>query len=253
MPFFSDDSSRFLALRSAPAALVTLLIAACSSTTSETPSDAGTSSDASTIHDANTNGDSSTTSDAGEDAAAATCSAPGAATPGPADTHCAGEDGGAATVQPTNAASCNPGPGADDGSVDDSCPYGDTLFGQEADDDDCKYHLKWSSTPICESAGGVTFTVVVTNKTDNSPTTGAGTRTEVFTTSPGDGGCDNQTTHPGPNSGLKLTEGPPGTYTGLVVFDAPGAWTVRFHIHEECSDLLPTSPHAHAAFHVTVP
>ena len=242
MSFSSHDSRSFLALRSVRGAIVAMVIAACSST-NDNPSDAGSSSDSST-----------TPSDAGSDVAPATCSAPGAATPGPADTHCAAEDGGAATVQPTSAASCHPEAGADDGGGgDEGCPYGDTAFGQEADDDDCKYHVKWSASPICEGAAGVTFTIVATNKSDNSPLTGAGTSTEVFTTSPGDAGCDDQSTHPGPNSGTTLTEGPPGTYTGLVAFDAPGQWTVRLHFHEECADLLPTSPHGHVAFHITVP
>ena len=44
-----------------------------------------------------------------------------------------------------------------------------------------------------------------------------------------------------------------GIYQGTVVFNGPGEWTVRFHIHEECADLLPDSPHGHAAFHIDVP
>jgi hypothetical protein len=68
-----------------------------------------------------------------------------------------------------------------------------------------------------------------------------------------DGGCDNVSTHPGPNSGVVLDEGPPGTYSGRIAFDQPGQWTVRFHFHEECADLRDTSPHGHVAFHITVP
>ena len=59
--------------------------------------------------------------------------------------------------------------------------------------------------------------------------------------------------HPGPNSGVKLAEGPPGTYTGNIQFDQAGQWTVRFHFNEDCADLLPDSPHGHAAYHFTVP
>jgi hypothetical protein len=196
---------------------------------------------------------SSNPSDAG---AAATCAAPGAATPGQADTHCSG-----GKVQTTSMASCHPQDAAagdggtssgDDGGA--PCPYGDTAYGQESDDDDCKYHVTWSARAICEGVAGVPFTVVATNKTDGSPLTGAGTVAEVFTTSPGSPpGCDNTSSHPGPNSGVVLTEGPAGTYKGNIVFDAPGQWTVRFHFHEECADLLDDSPHGHAAYHLTVP
>ena len=53
------------------------------------------------------------------------------------------------------------------------------MFGNESDDDDCKYHLKWSATPICEGSPGVIFTVFTTHKIDSvdgsagSPLTGA--------------------------------------------------------------------------------
>ena len=221
-------------------AAVAVIFVACSSTNDTTTSDAGTNKDAAG-------------GDAGpSDSAPATCSSPGQATPGPADTHCTDTDGGA-IVQPTSMASCHTDAGMDmDGGMM-GCPYGDTMFGMEADDDDCKYHVKWTASPICEGSAGVTFTVVATNKTDNSPLTGAGTIAETFTTTPGDASCDNASTHPGPNSGVVLAEGPPGTYKGNVVFDQAGAWTVRFHFHEECDDTLDDSPHGHAAFHLTVP
>jgi hypothetical protein len=188
------------------------------------------------------------------DAVAASCSAPGMVTPGPADNHCVDTDGGT-IVQPTSLADCHPDVGAPD--APDMCAYDSTKFGLESDDDDCKYHVKWSSSAICEQTspgvGAVIVTVVATHKDDGTPLTGANTVVEFFTTPPGDADCDDMSTHPGFNSGVMLTEGPPGTYTGPLYFDAPGAWTVRFHFHEECADILPTSPHGHAAFHVTVP
>jgi hypothetical protein len=99
------------------------------------------------------------------------------------------------------------------------------------------------------------FTIVATDKT-GGPLKGAGTMTEVFTTTPGDQDaatyCDDNSTHPSPNSGVIMTEGPPGTYTGPVEFDRPGAWTIRFHFFEHCTD-APTAPHGHVAFHITVP
>ena len=41
--------------------------------------------------------------------------------------------------------------------------------------------------------------------------------------------------------------------TGPVQFDAPGQWTVRFHLHDNCSDEPADSPHGHAAFFIGVP
>jgi hypothetical protein len=100
------------------------------------------------------------------------------------------------------------------------------------------------------------MTLVVTYKDGGKPVTGAGPSSEVFTTSPGDQDaatyCDDQSTHLGPGSGAKLTEGPPGTYVGPVAFDQAGQWTVRFHFFESCTD-APTAPHGHVAFHITVP
>src|ERR1700690_1982794 len=77
--------------------------------------------------------------------APATCSAPGAATPGPADDHCSGQP-----TQPVSQASCHSDASAplDDAGADagptNTCEYGDTMFGQVADDDDCKYHVSWT-------------------------------------------------------------------------------------------------------------
>ena len=63
-----------------------------------------------------------------------------------------------------------------------------------------------------------------------------------------------QSTHPSPNAdNLIETPAGSGVYIGKVQFDAPGEWTIRFHIHEECDDLLDDSPHGHAAFHLTLP
>jgi hypothetical protein len=190
----------------------------------------------------------------------ATCAMPGMATSGPADMHCG------TMKQLVDPAMCHAGSGGgDDGGATDggddggtpgaganTCPYGDTAYGMESDDDDCKYHVLWTNlSPICEGAGGVTFKVIVATKA-GAPVTGAKTRAEVFTTSPADAGCDIFSMHTGPNNGVVLQEAPAGTYTGQIVFDSPGLWTVRFHFHEECDD-LPASPHGHAAYHITVP
>jgi hypothetical protein len=197
----------------------------------------------------------SCTSSSGNDAGAppASCAMPGIATVGPADMHCG------TMTQVVDPASCQTiaGTGGDDGGSPDSgsgfaCVYGDTMYGMESDDDDCKYHVTWTNlTPICEGAGGVTFKVVVATKA-GSPAAGAKTRAEAFITSAADAGCDIDSKHVGPNSGVLLQEAPAGTYTGRIEFDSPGLWTVRFHFHEECFD-APGSPHGHAAYHVTVP
>ena len=139
----------------------------------------------------------------------------------------------------------------------------------EADDDDCKYHVKWTSSPICEGDGsatspGVRFTVTITYLVGagdagqaGGTVTGANTKAEVFTATPGDQDsstyCDNASLNVLPAE-LSLAEDPanPGTYSGIIPFNQPGEWTVRFHIHEECYD-VPSSPHGHAAFHVMVP
>src|SRR6516162_8576810 len=73
-------------------------------------------------------------------------------------------DGGAA--QPVNMASCHPeaAPPADGGMMGPL--YGPTMVGTEGDDDDCKYHIKWTSTPICQNAN-VTFTINLNFKTDS--------------------------------------------------------------------------------------
>jgi len=128
--------------------------------------------------------------------------------------------------------------------------YGDTMYGTVADDDECKYHVTYSITPVCEN-GPVYFTVVATHLTDNTPLTGAYPFAEL---------CLNDT-HPAPTIDAEqpdgqqtYVEGPPGTYkVGPVQFDAAGQWTVRFHFNQKCTDVLRTSPHGHAAFFVDVP
>jgi polygalacturonase len=146
-------------------------------------------------------------------------------------------DGGVRS-QPTSAASCAAN-GADAGAID----YGATVYNAEADDDDCKYHLKFSATPVYEKTD-VEFTVVATEKGTGAPAAGARIVAEAFLSS----------IHPAPNSNQKTLESPAGTYqVGPIQFDAPGRWTVRFHLHQECADVAPDSPHGHAAFFIDVP
>lgn len=203
-------------------------------------------------------GDGSTGPDAGSDGGPLTCASPGMPTAGPPDTHCG------STVLVADQASCfgspdDAGPEPDAGVADDAgtgpeCDYGDTLFGMEGDDDDCKYHLRWTSSPICEGEPGVTFTVVATHKIDGSPVTGAQMHAETFVSI--DAPCDDAlgSGHTGPGSEVALTESTttPGTYVGNVAFDQAGQWTIRFHLFDLCVD-EPASPHGHVAFRLTVP
>lgn len=208
---------------------------------------------------------SSTTTDPADSGAAdtgpATCASPGKATPGPANTHCQG-----VPAQTVNPASCDPDASApaDDAGANDSgadagastCPWGPTQFGQEGDDDDCKYHVSWMSTALCEGEAGVTFTVKVTNKADGTPVTGIpmGIIAEVFIPTDPAATCDSKSTHPASSAPtLVETAAGSGVYAGNIPFDAKGDWTVRFHIHDECADQFADSPHGHIAFRVTLP
>jgi hypothetical protein len=170
-----------------------------------------------------------------------TCDMPGGAAQGAADMHCG------ARKQATSQASCTP---ADAGPVPDASPtapdagpeFGATMFGNEGDDDDCKYHVVWSSTAICENEG-ITFTLTATNKVTGMPALGADPSIEAFLGA----------SHIAPSTG-SATEKGNGVYDiGPVKFDMPGMWTVRFHLYETCEDTLPDSPHGHAAFFVNVP
>jgi hypothetical protein len=170
------------------------------------------------------------------------------------------------TPQTVNGAACNAKdtpPSGDGGTGADAGPpptpglcgengggYGGTMVGTEGDDDDCKYHVSYTVSPLCENSGTY-FVVTASYLTRNgAPLTGASPFAEL---------CLNNT-HPGPNidssppeGQQQVVEGPPGTYTiGPVQFDAPGKWTVRFHFNEFCCD-ADGSPHGHAAFFVNVP
>lgn len=229
---------------------------ACTDDTLAAATDAG--ADATT--DASTTDADTTTADAANCVAIATASA------GVADTHCAN-----IATQGTSAASCVLDGGTDDDAGTDAgddagtttadagaCTYGTTMYGQSGDDDACKYHVEWSTTAteVCSSTSGIPIKVTLTNKSDGSPVSPLpdGLLVETFV-SLADGGCDEQSTHAGSNTGVALTETGSGTgiYAGTVVFDTAGFWTMRFHIHEECTSGLADSPKGTAVFHLTVP
>jgi hypothetical protein len=181
---------------------------------------------------------------------------------GPLDGHCTASDGGLITqsvgvcevldptLVPANAATCNvafdkdaAAAGSDvDGGVAISV-YGATMYNSAGDDDDCKYYISWTANPIKENADTY-FTVTALRLADMTPATCAGIRPDVFLS----------ISHGVPAPKNPSTEIAPGIYqVGPIKFDAPGIWSVRFHLFEECDDGPADSPHGHAAFYVQVP
>jgi hypothetical protein len=117
------------------------------------------------------------------------------------------------------------------------------MYNSSGDDDDCKYHVTWTSSPVRRNAD-VTFDLTVMRLFDQMPAMGADVTVEAFL---GD-------THPTPTTDIPNTESAGGKYhVGPLKFDAAGMWTVRFHFYETCSDIPDDSPHGHAAFFVSVP
>ncbi len=155
---------------------------------------------------------------------------------GALDTHCSLPDGGV-KAQPVDLATCH-------ATVPPGTPqYGPTQYNAEGNDDDCKYHVKFTVTPVRRNEN-VTFTVTASTLADGQPAAGANVDAEVFLNE----------THPAPNSGQATSEKPGGVYdVGPIRFDAAGRWTVRFHLHEDCQDSTPDSPHGHVAFYIDVP
>ncbi len=182
---------------------------------------------------------------------------------GPADAHCAGRE--PELVEP--AACTNPeaeseggasgegdttGEGGTDCNQTRDVEYGETLPGTEGDDDDCKYHASWTSTPIALNQD-VTFTITTTNLSTSAPLEALEdgklplTRVEVYQP------CEATRRGPAQNFKATFTEPSPGVYTvGPLRFDQSGRWVVRYHLYEECLD-GEGSPHGHIAFFVDIP
>ena len=233
--FFAEKSSSLVLLA---------LVAACSSSSSAPPGGSGGTGGlggpiAGTA-DTHCKGKAATVVDPTQCKGMGAGGAAGAAGGGGAGS---GDGAGAAGASSAGAAGAN-GPIGDCPNVDPA--YGDIAYGVEADDDDCKYHVKWSITPFARGQTA-TFTVSATHLSDGSPVIGAAPRAELFLP------CE--LTHPPPalDFDAKTTETAPGTYTiGPVAFDAEGHWAVRFHFDEQCDD-APASPHGHAAFYLGAP
>lgn len=195
----------------------------------------------------------------------------GGAVVGAADDHCTGQPDGisdpAACTTPASGDSAAGAGGADGDSAPSAtggapdcdlahdAMYGDTLYNSSGDDDDCKYHVSWTSSAV-RKGQSVTFTVTATSKATGAPLEAlaseapgatALSRIELYVP------C--QPTHVPPTSDFHPTieETAPGVYSaGPFVFDVSGRWVVRFHFFEECID-QDNSPHGHVAFFVDVP
>jgi hypothetical protein len=259
-------------LTAAATATASLIVFACSSSSNKASTDSGVSTPEGTTVTTNTGLTGCTSLEPGcfatnggaayeTPSVTASCSSPGAPASGPADEHCKGMtpqevDGGACGFSGAFDAGPSPDAGPPGPCGENGPDYGATMYGTEGDDDDCKYHVTYTYAPICENDG--TYFIVTAHylTRDNAPLEHACTYAEL---------CyekgENGTGSPPPNIDQRppvgdqiVVEGPPGTYTiGPVVFDESGEWTVRFHFNEICCDVLPNSPHGHAAFHINVP
>ena len=165
---------------------------------------------------------------------------------GPLDDHCTG-------VAPIviNQASCHPATTVSDADAapEEEAPV---LYNAAGDDDDCKYHVSFTTTPASLKVNqALTFNVTATLLAPplaGTPATAANIQIESYL-------ADNQF-HVLPNTNPVPTESPAnsGNYKITPIkFDASGRWVVRFHLYEDCSDLSADSPHGHIAFYVDVP
>ena len=223
--------SPFFVLRSpTAAAAATFLILACSSSSNPASSDSGTSTPdgASPVTSTGLTGCAPlqpgcfTTGSAAYHAPSVTptCSKPGAPAPGTPDSHCKGAppqtvagpacgvtDAGATPDAGEAGAPADVG-GPKPGVCGENGPdYGATMYGTEGDDDDCKYHVTYDVTPLCEN-DGIYFTVkAVYLSRGGAPLTGACTFAEL---------CLNDT-HPAPPADSRLAVAAELTLVALAV------------------------------------
>jgi hypothetical protein len=139
-----------------------------------------------------------------------------------------------------------------DCNAEHDAAYGDTLYNDSGDDDDCKYAASWSSTPIRLNQD-VTFTVKAQDLTTNAPIAALDdgvlplSRVEVYQP------CKPTRRAPAQDYMAKFKMIAPGEFSGGPLrFDQSGRWVVRFHFYEQCLD-SESSPHGHIAFFIDVP
>src|SRR5262245_53877166 len=76
---------------------------------------------------------------------------------GKADEHCRTANDGGPLLVTVDPAACRPDAGPPvDGAVEETTDYAPTMYNQEGDDDDCKYHVVFTATPV-KKGEGVTF------------------------------------------------------------------------------------------------
>jgi hypothetical protein len=168
---------------------------------------------------------------------------------GGTDEHCREEDGTPiirAATTCTGEPSANTGEDAaaeesDAGESDasDVEPEVPPHAGNEANDDDCKFHVALRADCVARDRD-VTFTMIPTSLADGSAVSGADPYIEATL----DG-------RPSPNVRGVTTESN-GVYQIPARFDRAGRWTVRIHLFPACFD-TETSKHAHVGFYVDVP
>ena len=197
----------------------------------------------------------------------------GGAVEGPADDHCDGRSTGVSdpavcmtpgTADGDDAAAAAAGDEDDGTAGAEGTPdcnqvhdaeYGDTQYNDSGEDDDCKYNVSWTSTPV-RKGQAVTFTVTANSKATGEPLerisdqpSGAFALSRVEPYVP----CHPTHFPPASDARAAIAEVSPGVYSvGPLVFDQSGRWVVRFHFYESCFD-SEASPHGHAAFFVDVP
>jgi hypothetical protein len=190
---------------------------------------------------------------------------------GMVDNHCwapGAPDGGLTFVaQAVNSSSCYVIDGGldfdEDAGADTAPAYGSTEWNVSGNDDDCKYFVGWHSTPITAGAQ-VTFWVSVQLATNGAPLTGlvAARDTgsgQIYLEVAGapDGGIGNHSSPTISGADVPIAETPVGSGVYQIgpaqFFDESGLWYIRFHVNENCADVLPDSPHGHTAFYVNVP
>jgi hypothetical protein len=162
---------------------------------------------------------------------------------GEADTHCVADDG---TEIAQEIGLCVTGADAEALGEEEEEEELTVRYGNEADDDDCKYRVRFTNTCVSLNQP-VTFTLTLTRKADGDPGSGGTAASpEVY--------LADDPTHISPSNDITAPEGPPGTYrVGPIVFDRSGRWVVRFHYFETCSDIPEDAPHGHVAFYIDVP
>jgi len=145
--------------------------------------------------------------------------------------------------------------GAPDCNFAHDVGYGDPNFNDSGDDDECKYHMTWSATPIAKNQP-FTITVNATNLLTGEPldtiaaqVAGKPALSRIEPSIP----C--QPSHLAPTAAYEaaVKQIGPGQFTvGPFSLDESGRWVIRYHFYEECLDST-TTPHAHVSFFVDVP